>query len=419
MKKPILKSYIFTLLGITLCFAACKKDATKSKPNVGKPLVLDAIEQQKVVTDNAFSFKLFDNMAASNNTDSNLFISPLSVSFAMGMTSNGANGATLSAIRNAMDFNNFTQAQLNAYYNNLVTNLPELDPNTTLKIANSIWYRQGFDVLPAFLSTNSTNYKAEVQALDFTSPSAVSTINDWVSNQTNGKIPSIIATIPPLEVMYLINALYFKSTWKEKFDPAQTTSKPFYLADGSQVQTKFMQADNDINGYVDNNVTVMEMPYSNSRYSMVIVEPAQGKTVDDIRAGLDSVQWETWMSKLSPSRENIAVPKFTFSYGAKLNDALTDLGMGLAFSDTADFSLISTQDPLHITDVEQKAFIAVDESGTEAAAVTSVGVGVTVVAAPSQAYIINRPFIFAIREMSSGLILFTGIMNNPTLANTN
>jgi serpin B len=401
---------------LTVGFASCKKAAVTplKNPDKGKSLVLTALDEQKVTADNAFTLKLFKNLNGANNGGDNLFISPLSVSFALGMTSNGAAGQTLDAFKNTLNFAGLTQDQVNGYYNNLVTNLPELDPNTTLKIANSIWYRQGFSVQPLFLQTDSSNFHAKIQALDFNNPGSVNTINSWVKDNTNGKIPSIIDKISPDAVMYLVNAIYFKSAWAEKFDPAQTNSKPFYLADHSTVQASFMNGDIDFNSYFDNTADVLELPYSNNRYSMVIVMPASNTTsLKDFAAGIDSAQWQMWMSHLVPGKNNITLPKFKFSYGKTLNNALTDLGLGIAFSDDADFSLINPNYRLKITQVVHKAFVETDESGTTAAAVTSVGIGVT--AAPASPPLINRPFVFAIREMSSGLILFVGTVNNPTL----
>ncbi len=404
-----LKTYFSVLILLTV-FASCKKGGSKPN-NPGSTLVLDATEQQKAVTDNAFTFKLFNGLAPVNSTDGNLFISPLSVSIAMAMTSNGANGQTLAAIDSTMNFNGFTQAELNSYYNKLITQLPKLDPNTTFDIANSIWYKQGFSVLPQFITTNSDYYKATVQSLDFSSPSAVNTINNWVSSNTNGKITSIVNSIPSNEVMYLINALYFKSTWKEKFNASDTKAAPFYVDASNQVQAPFMTGMIDMNSYTDANVTVVELPYSGDKFSMVIVEPHTDKTLADIMPGLDQ-SWKNWMTNLNSARGQVTLPKFTYNYSISLKDELTALGMGVAFSGGADFSKISNE-KLEITDVEHKTYVAVDENGTEAAAVTSVGVGAS--AAPVYDYNINRPFIFAIRERNSGLILFAGIMNNPLI----
>jgi serpin B len=398
----------FSIIG----FASCKK-AVVTPQSLGKDLVLTVYEQQKVTADNAFTLRLFKNLDSANTGGANLFVSPLSVSFALGMTSNGANGATLTAFKNTLNFAGLTQTQVNTYYNNLITNLPQLDPNTTLNIANSIWYKQGFSVQPQFLQTDSSYFHAQIQALDFSSASAPTTINNWVNTQTHGKMPAIISSIPANMVMYLVNAMYFKSVWNEKFNPALTAPEPFYLADNSTVQASFMTGTIDFNFYNDGSASVYELPYSNSKYSMVIVEPGYNTTLAQTLSTLDSAKWQTWMAKLQPVNEQITFPKFTFSYTDTLNTALTDLGLGLAFSNNADFSLINPVYPLQISKVVHKTFVETDESGTTAAAVTSVGIKATTVAAPPPP--INHPFIFAIRQISSGIILFIGTLNNPTL----
>jgi serpin B len=411
-KTPLL--LLLLISGLASCKKAGVITPAANNTNKGKSLVLTALDKQKITADNAFTLKLFRNLDSANTGNTNLFVSPLSASFALGMTSNGSSGQTLTAFENTLNFAGLTQAQVNGYYNNLITNLPQLDPNTTLDIANSIWYKQGFSVLPQFLQTDSAYFHAQIQALDFSTPAAVTTINNWVSTNTKGYIPSIISQIPGNAVMYLVNAIYFKSIWNEKFDPTQTKSMPFYLAGNSTVQASFMTGRVDFNSYFDTNVDVFELPYSNSKYSMVIVMPASNTTaLNEVVAGLDSAQWQTWMAKLSPVKTAITLPKFKFSYDTLLNNALTDLGLGVAFSDTANFSLINPTMPLKISQVVHKAYVETDESGTTAAAATSVGI-ITAIAAPTP--LINRPFIFAIREMSSGLILFVGTVNNPLLA---
>jgi len=360
-----------------------------------------------------FTLKLFKNLSSSNTANANLFVSPLSVSFALGMTSNGAGGTTLDAMKNTLNFKGLTQDQVNSYYNNLITNLPQLDPNTTLKIANSVWYRQEFNVLPDFLQTNTTSFHAKVQALDFADPASVKQINNWVSDQTAGKIPTIIDAIPGDAVMYLINAIYFKSSWKEKFDAKNTAKRSFSLAGGSTVQADFMNNTMSVNMVNYENATVAELPYSGGKYSMVIALPQNG-TVADMVAGIDSAKWQLWMNSLVTTKAQVLLPKFKFSYEATLNNALTQLGMGIAFTKLADFSKINATAPLLITGVKHKAFVDVNEDGTTAAAVTSVEVGIT--SAPLLPTItFDHPFFFAIREMKSGLIVFAGTVNNPTI----
>jgi serpin B len=403
---------LLPILFIVSALASCHK-GTNVQPNKGKDLTLNATQLQQASADNTFSLNLFQTVSADNANTNNLFISPLSVSIALGMTSNGAKGETLTAMQNTLDFKNYTQDQVNSYYNTLITELPELDPNTTLKIANSIWYRQSFNVLPQFIQTESTDYKANVQALDFGNSSSVNTINNWVSDQTSGKITKIVNSIDPGDMMILINAIYFKSSWASKFDPANTKKQSFIRADNSQVQTNFMRG-SAMACNVSNNAdaNLLELPYSNKKYSMVIVMPNEGKSVNDIVSEMDSATWKNWTSRLGAFQADITMPKFQFSYSINLNSPLSTMGMGVAFSPLADFSNINGSGGLQITAVNHKAFVDVDESGTTAAAVTSVVIGVSAIL--NEQITIDHPFIFVIREMKTGLIVFTGIVNDPT-----
>lgn len=402
---------LYAIIVLIIALTSCKKN-NNAKPNLGRDLTLSAVELQKASADNTFTLNLFKTVASENTTSGNLFLSPLSVSMAVGMTSNGANGQTLTAIDSAMNFNGFTQDEINSYYNTLLTQLPELDPNTTLKIANSIWYRQDLSVLPQFLKTNDDNFHAKIQSLDFTNPSSVNTINDWVSAQTDGKIPKIVGQISPDNMMFLINAIYFKSLWANKFDPSKTVTKPFLTSNNTEVQTPFMNGEINCNYYNGTDATLLELPYSNNKYSMVIVLPTGNKSLNDIIGELGSDNWQNWTSQMHNFKADLYMPKFQYSYSIKLNNALTSLGMGIAFSPLADFSRISTTSGLQITEVDHKAYINVDESGTTAAAATSVVVGIS--AAPVNLISIDHPFLFVIREMKTGLILFIGTVNDPT-----
>lgn len=402
--------FVLYLTAITACKKGGNNPDNKDK---GKDLVLTTTEQQQVGPGNAFTLKLFKANADVIGSDKNLIISPLSVSFAVGMTSNGANGQTLTDIQKTMEFDGFTEEQVNSYHHNLITNLPQLDPNTTIKIANSIWYANSFTPLPAFLKTNTDFYNAEVQSLNFNDKSAsLNTINNWVSQQTNNKIPKILDQMPDGARLFLINAIYFKSAWKTRFDTKQTYKSLFRLADNSTVQADFMTARSvDMKNAYDNGTNIVELPYSNDRYSMVLVMPDT-----DLKAyinTLDQSKWNLLMNKLTATKSQITIPKFKFSYDVELKSILTSMGMGVAFSDLADFSRINIGGGLKISEVKHKAYIDVNEDGTEAAAVTEVGVGVTA-APPTNVY--NKPFLFAIREMKTGLILFAGIVNNPTLS---
>jgi len=418
MRSPINNmKRIYPLLAFLLTislFIACRKD-NGVKPGPGKDLKLSAAELQEASADNTFSFELFRSVAAGNGSN-NLFVSPLSVSMALGMTTNGANGATLDSMRKVLHMAGFSQDQVNTYYSDLLTQLPELDPNTTLKIANSVWYRNTFTVKPQFLETEKNSYQARVQGLDFTNPSSVGTINDWVSQQTSGKIPKIVDQINGNDIMFLINAVYFKSMWANKFDPKNTANMTFYSGgDYTITQAPFMRGtEMSCNVYLGDDAHLLELPYANNKYSMVIVMPPTGKSVNDVLAKLDRTNWNNWTGHLSAAKYDIAMPKFKFSYGKELTNSLSAMGMGIAFTNAADFSNINGGGGLQITSVQHKAYVNVDENGTTATAVTSIGVGAT--AAPLLNIIVDHPFIFMIREIKSGLVLFTGIVNDPTLS---
>ncbi|WP_449440420.1 serpin family protein [Pedobacter steynii] len=413
MKKKY--TLFLAIAAFIITATSCKKD--NKTLDQGKDLILTAREQQKVEADNAFTFKLFKETLSSPIAGKNLMLSPLSVSIALGMTSNGSNGSTLEAIRNTMEFKDFTEAEVNSYYHKIVTELPQLDPKATLEIANSIWYTNNFTALPAFLKVNTDNYNAEVAGLDFSSPTAKDKINNWVNNRTHGKIPSIIDHISSDIVMFLINAVYFKSDWKYKFDKSKTAKSDFNLDANNKVQADFMVAKASVNYRSLQEASIYELPYGNEKYSMVIVLPGSATAnINEFAGSITPAKWKGWMTGLIKTGMEIKMPKFKFSYEIKLNDQLEHLGMAIAFGKNgfADFTRINAAGNLQIDEVKHKTFIEVNESGTEAAAVTSVGIELTSVQQPS-AVLINRPFVYAIREMKTGLILFTGILNNPLL----
>lgn len=400
-----------------MSLAACEK-ANPEKLGQGKDLVLTAVEQEKAEIDNRFAFELFRAATASLGTNENAMLSPLSVGMALAMTNNGAAGETRKAIEKALKFDSFDTDDINAYYRKLAADLPQLDPRTTLDIANSIWYRQGFDVLPGFLDVNKEFYKAEVNALDFADPGAPNVINNWVSNKTKKKIPTIIdGGIPGDMMMYLINAVYFKGAWEQRFDKKQTEKGTFTRANGTTLQTDFMHVKRTFNVAATDVVEAIELPYGEKKFSMVVLKPRAGVDFARLTEKLRGTDlWSTLASSFSPLEVQLALPKFKFSYENKLNDELNDMGMGIAFTPAADFSGISVA-PLTISEVKHKSFIEVNEEGTEAAAVTSVGMIMTSL---PQVYTFNvdRPFLFAIREVTTGLILFIGQVNDPSVEAT-
>jgi serpin B len=400
------------LAGI-ICLNISCSDSKNINPVVKpyEPIVLNVSQMQQVSADNSFAFDLLKTINLSESSG-NFFISPLSITQALGMTYNGASGATKTAMETALRRNGFSTDEINAYYKKLVDALLAADPSTQLKIANSIWTRKDFSVLQSFYDVNTAFYGAKVQALDFTQPSSKDIINNWCSQNTNGKIPSIIDQISNDVMMYLINAVYFKGIWKSQFKTSDTFDGSFAAATGS-VPVKYMKQESAFNYFGNDSVQCAELPYGNGAFSMVVVLPASKYSVDQVVDKLNSSTWKHWQESMRPIQLHVELPKFKFSYKTLLNNSLSQLGMGVAFSDFADFSKIANGRGLAISRVLHNTFVAVDEEGTEAAAVTAVEFGLTSAGPQIASFIVNRPFLFFIKEKSTGAILFMGKVINP------
>jgi serpin B len=335
---------------------------------------------------------------------------------ALGMTLNGANGATRDSMARTLEFAGLTQQDINTSYKSLITLLKGIDPKVIFQIANSIWYRPDLRVEQAFKDVNKEYFNAEINSIDFGSASAPATINGWVDRNTNGKIKEIVPDpIPRDMVMYLSNAIYFKGTWTYKFDPAYTRDDVFTLPSGSTVPCKMMSMKSTLKYAENDQCQVLDLPYGDAGFSMTIVLPKKGTSIDDFAGKLTQQQWNLWMAGLAKKEGDVYLPKFKLEYSKKLNDVLKAMGMTLAFTPgLADFTKIDTRGGLFISEVQHKTFVQVDEEGTEAAAVTSVGVGRTSIG-DNFVMRIDRPFIFVIRENNTGTILFMGKIVQPRL----
>lgn len=396
---------------------ACKEPVGPPARITALPRALTSGEQKLINSDNRFAIKLL-KQASADTRDSldNLFISPLSVAMALGMTYNGAAGTTEDAMRATLELEGMSVAEVNESYRSLITLLRELDPRVRFQIANSIWYLQGYTIEQPFLDANTTYYDARVSALDFSSPTAAMTINTWVKEQTSGLIDRIVPDQIPEEMrLYLINAIYFKGDWREQFDPNLTKLQPFSPYDGPAVNVPTMTHGHAVDLRVADkpNATIVDLPYGGAAFSMTVVLPRDTTSADQLVDALTAEQWSDWIAGLQEAKSEIFLPRFKLTNDLKLNSQLSALGMGVAFDENlADFSRMHTPPELFITEVKHKTYVDVNEEGTEAAAVTSVGMGVT--SAPPS-IMINRPFIFALRENLSGTILFMGVIRRPAL----
>ncbi|HUF50230.1 MAG TPA: serpin family protein, partial [Longimicrobiales bacterium] len=327
---------------------------------------------------------------------------------------NGADGTTYTAMRDALGFRGMEESAINAAYRGLIPQLAARDPKIEFRLANALWYRRGFAVKQPFLDAAETNFYARVAALDFDDPLAPKTISKWAEDQTGGRIKDLVDKIDPLDMLFLINAVYFKAPWSAPFEPSATRPAAFVRANGSSINVPTMSKDGGFNHLIDAQVRIAELLYADSAFSMVLIAPADGRSLAQLTASITPVQWSSWMAALKNGRVMLSMPKFRFEYDITMNDALSALGMGIAFDEgLANFDRIhnQTRDDLYISRVRQKAFIDVHELGTEAAAATSVTIGVT--SMPPELRF-DRPFIFAIRERSSGTILFVGRVGDPS-----
>lgn len=377
-------------------------------------IVLSEKSLQLVKSDNSFSFNLLSKIPEDHQH--NMMVSPLSISLALSMTLNGANGTTQTAMQNALGFQALTQDETNQILLDLVSALKKADPKVVLNIANSIWIRKGFPVLSSFTGVNKKYFDASVENLEF-NQTALNIINNWVNTKTNGKIPTILDSISAEEIMFLINAIYFNGKWQVQFDPSKTVSTPFTLAGGQTVSVPMMKIKEKFAYSEQSGYKALKMPYGRGKFQMVILLPDQGTTPTAIATQLDRTKWEVLTASLNtPVEIDVWFPKFQYTWEIGLNQLLSSMGMAVAFSaNDADFSKINADYKLYISKVKQKTFIKVDEEGTEAAAVTSVGITMTAMPANPLEFHVNRPFLYAITEEDTGAILFIGKVENPLL----
>ncbi len=411
MPKALRPAFVLTISVLIL-----QSLSNPTATDIQSPRELTAAEKHLVESDNRFGLKFFKEIVQEEK-DKNVFISPLSVSVALGMTYNGASGTTQDTMQKALELSGLTLEEVNKSYKSLLELLSGLDPKVQFEIANSIWYRQGLSFEKEFINLNKTYFDALVKALDFASPNAPSTINRWVDESTKGKIKEIVRPpISPQMVMFLINAIYFKGIWTYQFDKDKTTDEDFFSPDGSKKPCKMMTQEGEFRYFENSEFQAIDLPYGDGDFSMAIFLPRVQKNLDSLVAQLSQQNWDKWISGFAKRKGTLQLPRFTLEYELKLNDALKALGMGIAFDPLrADFTkLYKGTERAFISEVKHKTFVEVNEEGTEAAAVTSVGIALTSVEPSGFWMRVDRPFLFAIRENQSKALVFIGKMVEPS-----
>lgn len=368
------------------------------------------VDSRLVSADTKFGFNLYSQLTK-RGADKNIFISPASIAIALAMTYNGASGETRQAMMRALELQGLTLAEINAANAQLKTALENADPKVKLEIANSLWARQGVQFQPEFVTANRDFYKAEVAELDFNQSSAIATINAWVSKSTHGKIDKIVNQISPDTLLFLINAIYFKGSWSEKFDAALTKEENFTLGGGKQTKHPLMSQSGRYAYFENDKFQAVALPYSDKRINMYLFLPSPNSTLADFHKSLTAQSWTEWMSRFAHMKGDISVPRFKVEYETSLKGVLSSLGMGSAFDENADFTaMLKPPTRAFISEVKHKAFAEVNEEGTEAAAVTSVEMRTTSLGPPPKTFrmVVDRPFFFAIRDNQTGAVLFMG-----------
>jgi len=372
-----------------------------------------AVDPRLITANTNFGFKLFAELLKQEGNE-NVFVSPSSVAIALAMTYNGASGATQQQMAKTLELQGMSLNDLNRANANLKVLLENPDSGVQLAIANSLWARQGTPFKPAFIQRNRDFYGAQVTDLDFASLSTPITINNWVKENTRGKISQIVDGLKPDDVMFLINAIYFKGNWTKAFDKSETVNRPFYLANGRQKSHPMMAQTGSYKYYENTTFQAVSLPYGNQRVSMYIVLPKRPYTLAKFSKELTAEDWQLWMKQFRTQPGSIQVPRFKLEYEVELKKALSALGMPIAFdARRATFDELSTM-PTKIDQVKHKTFVEVNEEGTEAAAATSVGI-VTTSMPMNEPFklVVDRPFFCAIRDNQTGTVLFMGAIVDP------
>ena len=372
---------------------------------------IELTQQQRAFAqkNNDFSFNFYRALSATTEHKS-LITSPLSLTFVLGMLNDGAAGKTAEEIIQTLGFGEADKQAVNEYCKALITQAPVADPSVALKIANIVAANKDVELEDAFKADMSGYYEAETASLDFSQPSALTYLNDWCNAKTEGMIEKILDELSPETKLVLMNAIYFKATWTEKFDEKDTNKEPFTKADGSTAEQPMMHRKAEIMYAANDLYSCIRLPFgSGDRYSMYVLLPEAGKTVDDVIAGLTKESWER--NPFEPVNADIKLPRFATNSDLKLNDIIAGLGTPSMFDpDKADFSGISkNMKQLYVNLLKQKAAIEVSEEGTKTSAVTVAGMNATSLGPEkSVEFHANRPFVYLIQEWSTNAIFFIG-----------
>ena len=413
---------MIALSRLVTCLLLCALGATGFAGCVTKPNPVMATPAKNTVSfaqrSASFGIDLFKSLC-DPVTPENMVLSPFSVTEALAMALNGAAGETLDAMNRVLELDGLTLAEMNAASKELCAILLGADPTRQLLSANSVWLRDGYRFDEAFVDAVKDAFAAEAKTLDFTSPRSVNKVNDWVKGKTKGKIESILDSIGPNDLAYLVNAIYLKADWSHAFDPNKTSDARF-TTPSSQVTVKMMRRKAEYAYLSGDGFQSVRIPYGGGSMAMYVFLPDEEAGLSDFVEAMTAADWNRWMESYDKKTLSLGMPRFTVKYETLMNDALKAMGMDIAFDcDRADFRGMSSskdRNPgIYISKVTHKGFIAVGEKGTEAAAATGVVMGTTSMPLePELSVVLNRPFFYAIRDDVTGAVLFMGTVVDPS-----
>jgi serpin B len=390
-------------------FAACEETAVapENPPNLR---ALSAAERQASKSSNDFAFNLFRNLPT--DPADNAFISPLSVSMALGMLLNGTDGEVRQSILNTIDFNDFTAEEVNAGFHDLTDLLLSMDKKVNFGLANSVWYREELTVNNQFASVIENYYDGKIKGLDFDDPASKDVINSWVESKTNNRIKDLIKQINPDHAMFLVNAIYFKGDWTHQFDKSKTKKAPFTTLSGSTTQVDMMFSKGVSMKYKTTpDFQLLDIPYGNGQFRFTILMPNEYAGVTSLVETLNAETFNTLIDESDTISVELELPRFKMNWRDDLKSSLEQMGMIMA-----GYPLLfeGPIPPIGVDQVIHQSFLEVNEEGSEAAAATAI-VSMTLCACPQtpQKITIDKPFLFMIREKNSGAILFMGQLTDP------
>jgi serpin B len=414
MKNNILKAVLVFSITIPLLFVQCSKNPQESLPTEPVKIDLTPVQVSLVGSGNSFAFDIFREVVGNAAASENIMISPLSISYALSMALNGAYGTTQDSMFKALRINDLTPEELNNSFKNLTKSLLTVDQRVLMAIANSVWIEQDFLVKQSFIDILTRYYNAESREFDIDDSTVPDKINAWIEDKTNGLIKDMIDKLDDNTVMLLINAIYFKGKWKLQFDKNETDQKPFYKPGGSSAEVPTMIQTADFKVYDGDGFILGEFPYGQGNFVMDIILPDAREGASALLPSVTDEAFTGWIGNLSVNKVDLYLPRFKYGYKKQLNDILTDMGMGIAFNDGADFTNIADYPPLIINRVLHQSFIETNEEGTEAAAVTTVEFGTTSYPPPNVQFNADHAFLYIIRETTTNTIIFMGRVADPT-----